>query len=707
MIVPSFECESHIERVVVYARDAVVTRRVALPAELPAGPVELVVGGITGLAEAGSLRALVDGGREVVALAARVVVPDVKVDPGPLRERVRALALEREGLERRRSARSNRRAELAALALEPDLARRARKVDPVERIGSALALAGLVEEELGRLDDALRGLDEALEDNARARQAAELAAAQGTPAEVAGGHRARLEARVRLGAGDGARLLGLAVEYVVGAARWWPVYTARFTEAAARVRLALDALVAQATGEDWSKVRLSLSTADLAHDARLPELRSLRLGRAQPPAVRGYRPPPEGLDAMFAGFDRAAASLVVRTTTTVAVTSQVEVAALLPPAPHVGAEGGEVADAPAERETDERTWHAPPSSVSAPMAAPPPPPAAAPAMSAPRRAALPMAMPQGMGAAKGRMFGFAAIGGAPQAPHEVLEAAADEPAAPQPIEPADEWLDFDALRLGDPAERAHRGRLVREPGEATGVASARRAIEEIVGPEGAIDPIADRGRFDHRYVAVGTCDVPSTSRPHRVAVASADADAVARFKAVPREAAEVYREAEIANPLDAPLLSGPVDVLLDGALLTTSRLSFVDRGGTLRIGLGVEDRLRVARNVRVEEGTAGLLGGSTTVDHAVTIDLASSLGHEVSVDVVEGVPVTDDKDVEVKRTSTRPEATRYTQAERGAPLRRAYAWRVRVPPGGAAQIEIAYRVTLPAKSELVGGNRRE
>src|SRR6185436_7705777 len=36
----------------------------------------------------------------------------------------------------------------------------------------------------------------------------------------------------------------------------------------------------------------------------LPELPSLRFGRAQAPPRRAYRPAPEGLELMFAGYDR-------------------------------------------------------------------------------------------------------------------------------------------------------------------------------------------------------------------------------------------------------------------------------------------------------------------------------------------------------------------------------------------------------------------
>jgi hypothetical protein len=36
-----------------------------------------------------------------------------------------------------------------------------------------------------------------------------------------------------------------------------------------------------------------------------------------------------------------------------------------------------------------------------------------------------------------------------------------------------------------------------------------------------------------------------------------------------------------------------------------------------------------------------------------------------------------------------------------------YAWRVRLAPGSKLRLKARYVVRLPAKSELVGGNRRE
>ncbi|WP_044963713.1 hypothetical protein [Sorangium cellulosum] len=71
MTAEKIECASRIEGVVVYARGAIVTRRVELAAPLPRGAVEISVPGITPLAEPGSFRALIDTAGPEAAAGAR------------------------------------------------------------------------------------------------------------------------------------------------------------------------------------------------------------------------------------------------------------------------------------------------------------------------------------------------------------------------------------------------------------------------------------------------------------------------------------------------------------------------------------------------------------------------------------------------------------------------------------------------------------
>ncbi len=76
----------------------------------------------------------------------------------------------------------------------------------------------------------------------------------------------------------------LSVEYFVPGARWAPSYQCRLTRDCRQMELVMRALIGQHSGEDWSGVKLVLSTAAPLSWTELPELSSIRIGRAQPPA---------------------------------------------------------------------------------------------------------------------------------------------------------------------------------------------------------------------------------------------------------------------------------------------------------------------------------------------------------------------------------------------------------------------------------------
>lgn len=679
-------CTSTVTHVDVFARGASVTRRVALPHDLPSGDVTLRVDGASLIAESGSLRASLPEapahGRRVLLLCSYVEVPAEGSVVGPSVEAVRDLERRVERVVRERDLLHARRDLLRGVDLRPR-ARAARPPgDPsgaARRAVETLAADGVLDDLIADLDRAIAELDGALRAHRRALAAAEVVAAQARHDERVGEAHPRRVIELRL-TGEGP-LPWIDVAYAVPAARWWPVYTLRVTDSGKRAEWWVEALVAQRSGEDWRDARLSLSTADLLYDARLPELSSLRIGRAQPPPRSGYRDAPEGLDRLFAGYDKSVPA---------------------PYAPPAEAPAPEPAPADQMLHLDALAEESEGGDYDE---------AAAPAVRSRASATLefqrvaPQSMP--MPAAKrGGLFG--GIGGAPgTARSEVSGAGAAPEPQPEPaVVPADAWMNFDALRVGGVDDRARRGvlRAQPEPGAEAARAQSLAALDALDAPSRARDPRVTRGVFDHRWEVSGLVEVPSDGRTHRVVMARKEATPTMRWRAVPVERPEVYREAEFRNPFGAPLLAGPVEVYVDGSLLAVAEIERVDRGGTLRVGMGVEDRLRVARNVRMREETTGLLSGTTVARHTVSIELSSAIGHPALVEVVDRVPVTDEKSIEVE--VDRGDGEAFDQVERGAPVRGGRRWGVIVPAGGKAKVEMEYRVTLPAKNELVGGNRR-
>jgi uncharacterized protein (TIGR02231 family) len=73
---------------------------------------------------------------------------------------------------------------------------------------------------------------------------------------------------------------------MVGGAGWEPTYEARADEKSGKVDLAMLATVRQATGEDWKKAQVVLSTAIPRSDATPAELQTLRVGALEKKAEK-------------------------------------------------------------------------------------------------------------------------------------------------------------------------------------------------------------------------------------------------------------------------------------------------------------------------------------------------------------------------------------------------------------------------------------
>jgi hypothetical protein len=148
-------------------------------------------------------------------------------------------------------------------------------------------------------------------------------------------------------------------------------------------------------------------------------------------------------------------------------------------------------------------------------------------------------------------------------------------------------------------------------------------------------------------------------------------------------------------------------VYVDGDYLLTSRLHTVAPKGTIELGLGVEEGLKVARNIQFAERTSGLLGGNLGLSHEITVDVTNNLSKDANVEIRERVPIVregEDK-VSVQISDVDPPWERFDQDRRQ--IEGAYRWRLDVPSGSTRTLKANYEISLSAKHEIVGGNRRE
>ncbi|MFB7381040.1 DUF4139 domain-containing protein [Kitasatospora purpeofusca] len=721
---------SVLDSVVVHASGAVCRRRarVALP---PDGRVRLT--GLPGRLDERSLRARVLSGPAGTAVTgARLEAVAELRDPSELPELRLRLDAARE-----HESTLRERLRLVLAAVTETTALRAvpparRRDEPLRRTPADawLELADFVDERLERLHGRAEQLTRDIE---LAEHETELLAdriARATTADPQEAITTATTALLTLTTDSAAPIdttdstaatapeLDIELEYTVQAARWVPSYRLSYRQGDDTGRLLLRASVAQQTDEDWTGVRLALSTADLERRTDLPKLRSLRIGRSQPaPPPSGWREPPAGLSDLFSAYDAVGPRPVpdrplLSPGAPLAVSAPVSPTVAVPPPP----------PAPVA------------ASFPAPGSFPPPAPQAPGGFGSRPRGPGARGGTQGGMRAADEPSGFGGYGGVPMPPEarrvraaftseavgaagpagfaeeaDFLLAGAPAPFGPPPGPPVpdERLLDYPVLELlGPDGDADRRGTLQRafRPGAGirTAVGPYGARLQRLPMPPHAVPPRVSAGSFDHRFDAAAPADIPSDGTWHTVTIDDIAVSVRPEYVAVPAVEEQVYATLVLTNATARAVLAGPVEVTVDDEFLLTGALPTLAPGGVRRLGIGVAESVEVTRRTELHESTAGMLNSSTVLDHRVRVELANRLGRPVTVEVRERVPVSSDADVRIEeRPGWHAPDEPSPECPPGTRLRR-----VDLPPGGRAELDGGYQIRIPAGKAIVGGNRR-
>ena len=719
---PMLTITSKIESVQVYRRGATVVRTAQVDGQ-PPDEVEFADLPLSLLDPTVRVRVLDAGGADVVAAGVRV---GLWVRPGgtpPKAPEQKELEELRRRLRRAREQNGQLTAEIGLLASVPVPERptgEEGKAPPASPMAARLHLEQFVDEatrqrlaERRKLDDEIRALEE------EERRILERIAAASSAAEV---HLDELRKsavavlRVRGGAPKG---LKLELSYVVPGARWAPAYQCKLDRLGSRAEIQLRAWVAQRTGEDWQGVKLRLSTASPLRFTELPELSAVKIGRAQPVAPKkGFRPPPKGGEVLFRDYDRdvaRAASLVPPprpwSAPSLEAAPTLEARMVPRPRPQQHRDGGRM-ELTKVSYADEAELSVPaPESVDE-LSEPTPMRATERTMLAAAAAAPAMAPPSPPGGMRSKSAGPGPAS-PPRPPDDVLMA-----------------LLYPLLRLPGADNVGGRGRLMPVDARALYVESAGRAgrpvhfdvmsavrhaeeqassVQSAPLPEGTVDADDISSHFDFAYEADGLVEVTADGGFHSVALGDRSSEARMRYIAVPREELSVYRVAMLTNPIPAPLLPGPAEVYVGGEYVLTTRLPTVPARGELKLGLGVEQSIKIARNTKYSEVRSGeKVVAMSELVHDIDVDVVNHLEREIEIEVRERVPVpAAGAEVVVEELKIEPAWSAYDQEERGQPIEGGRRWEIKIDKGAQMKLKARYVVKIYANNEVVGGNRRE
>ncbi len=168
-----------------------------------------------------------------------------------------------------------------------------------------------------------------------------------------------------------------------------------------------------------------------------------------------------------------------------------------------------------------------------------------------------------------------------------------------------------------------------------------------------------------------------------------------KYMAYPFVVSDVFLIAHARNTSSYPLLPGPASLFLDDNFLRKIELSSVPIGDSLVVDYGVDPRIKAVRKL-VKKFRSTTWDNKIRIEYRYETDIRNLHENEVTVEVFDRFPVSQDKRIKVKLLDIEPEPDSvYTDIGK-------IEWKLKVPASGRRKIKFGYIVEYPRNLIIYG-----
>jgi uncharacterized protein (TIGR02231 family) len=197
------------------------------------------------------------------------------------------------------------------------------------------------------------------------------------------------------------------------------------------------------------------------------------------------------------------------------------------------------------------------------------------------------------------------------------------------------------------------------------------------------------------YRVPGQVSIPSDGAPHKVTVAHFNLPPRLDYVAAPRLIQAVYRRARVVNDSPYVFLPGQVNLFAGDEFLGSASLDLTPPQGEMELYLGVEDRLKVERELKRREVDKSLVGGKRRLHYAYEIELENLLPLAASLTLHDQLPVSRHEDIKVKLDSADPRPGEHTSLN-------LLTWEFSLSPAEKRTVSYGFSVEHPQSMKVAG-----
>jgi uncharacterized protein (TIGR02231 family) len=189
--------------------------------------------------------------------------------------------------------------------------------------------------------------------------------------------------------------------------------------------------------------------------------------------------------------------------------------------------------------------------------------------------------------------------------------------------------------------------------------------------------------------------VPSDGSPHRTAVTTLDLGARLDYVTAPKIAAEAYLRARIKNSSAFVLLPGWANIFHDADFVGRTLLETIAPNEEFEAQLGVDDRVKVERELSGRTVDKTLIGNIRRTQFAYTITLTNLLAAPARVAVLDQLPVSRHEAIKVKLQDAAPRPSEHNDLN-------ILTWELELKPQEKRTLFFAFTVEHPRDMAVIG-----
>ncbi len=189
--------------------------------------------------------------------------------------------------------------------------------------------------------------------------------------------------------------------------------------------------------------------------------------------------------------------------------------------------------------------------------------------------------------------------------------------------------------------------------------------------------------------------VPSGAQGHRTTLAQLDLTASLGYVTAPVLAEEAYLRATVVNTSSFALRPGRASVFHDAEFVGTTSLEAWAPGEELELALGVDDRIRIERELVRRTASKATLSGQRRREAEYKISVGNHGPRSAEVTVLDQAPVSRDDGITVKDVKASPEPVETSELGE-------FTWKLTLAAGETGEVKLSYRVDVAKGVELSG-----